>query len=225
MLALLFASLSGTLYVYQGQEIGMINMPKDWAIEDYKDVDAMNHYNEVAHRTSNDEAALPQAKATLQNLARDYARTPMQWTSAANAGFTGPEAVPWIRSNISAQEGVNVADETDDKSSVLAFWKQMLQTRKINFEVLIDGKFELVDEPNQTVLSFFKRATDNKSYALVWCKFSGTKVEIPEIGGFNFAEAKLVLDNIGVERTHDFLREGQLQKVLQPWEGRIYMVS
>lgn len=78
MLSLLFAALSGTLFIYQGQEIGMINMPVEWPIEEYKDVDSSNYYSMVAQRSNNDPQELAKAKASLQHLARDHARTPMQ---------------------------------------------------------------------------------------------------------------------------------------------------
>jgi alpha-glucosidase len=43
-LAVLWLSLSGTPYIYQGQELGMINVPWDWPIEEYKDLVSQRHY-------------------------------------------------------------------------------------------------------------------------------------------------------------------------------------
>ena len=77
MLALLFGTLSGTMSVYQGQEVGMINMPKDWPIEEYKDIESSTYYKIVAKRSNNDAVEVEQAHAALQNLSRDHARTPM----------------------------------------------------------------------------------------------------------------------------------------------------
>ena len=48
MLATFLLFQSGTVYIYQGQELGMVNVPKDWGIEEYKDVEARNYYNEYA---------------------------------------------------------------------------------------------------------------------------------------------------------------------------------
>ena len=53
MLALMMCAMTGTLFVYQGQEIGMINTPKDWTIKDYKDIESINYYQSVAKRTDN----------------------------------------------------------------------------------------------------------------------------------------------------------------------------
>ena len=54
MLALMMAALSGTLFIYQGQEIGMTNFPESWNMDEYKDVDSTNYYKMVAARTKND---------------------------------------------------------------------------------------------------------------------------------------------------------------------------
>jgi alpha-glucosidase len=73
MLALMMAALSGTLFIYQGQEIGMTNFPLTWDMSEYKDVESSNYYKMVAARTNNDPAALEDARKSLQHLARDHA--------------------------------------------------------------------------------------------------------------------------------------------------------
>ena len=69
MLALLFASLFGTLFVYQGQEIGMVNISADWPIEEYNNVNSINYYAEVADLTSQSPQELAKGRASLQHLA------------------------------------------------------------------------------------------------------------------------------------------------------------
>ena len=73
MLALMMAALSGTLFIYQGQEIGMTNFPLTWDMSEYKDVESSNYYKMVAARTNNDPKALEDAHVSLQHLARDHA--------------------------------------------------------------------------------------------------------------------------------------------------------
>lgn len=46
MLAVMQCTLSGTLYVYQGEEIAMANLPTDWPIEEYKDIASQAYYHE-----------------------------------------------------------------------------------------------------------------------------------------------------------------------------------
>ena len=81
MLALMLATLSGTLFLYQGQELGMINAPSSWSIDEFKDVDAQNYYKEVKEQTKSDPEALEQARKRIHFIARDHARTPMHWST------------------------------------------------------------------------------------------------------------------------------------------------
>jgi oligo-1,6-glucosidase len=226
MLAMLFASLSGTLFVYQGQEIGMINIPEDWPMDEYKDVESTNHYADVVKRNPGDEVAHAQARATLQNLSRDHARTPMQWSSGVNAGFTSAE--PWMRVNTSAHAGINVADEIDDSSSVFNFWREMLRLRKEHAEVFVHGNFSLIDDNNQEVFSMTKMSSDG-TRAVVICNFSDEGSRLPQTPGLDLASAKLVLENVSGEQTVDSpMRHSQLTdraSDLQPWEGRIYILD
>lgn len=209
MLSLMNAALSGTLYIYQGQELGMINLPFDWPIEEYKDVDTINYYTMVAERSQNDPVKLAEAHAAIQHLARDHARSPMQWTSSMpNGGFTEPDVEPWMKVNPSTEE-INVAQQLGDKSSVMAFWKRMLEVRKQHNNLLVHGDFKVVDEANAHVFSFVKEWREQK--ALVVCNFSGSKQVLPrEVEG----HYKFLAGNVDV-RGDD----------LAPWEGRIYLVD
>ena len=208
MLALLFASLSGTLFIYQGQEIGMINMPSDWPIEEYKDVDSINYYQMVANQSNNNPTELASAKAALQHLSRDNARTPMQWDASKNGGFTTENVEPWMRVNTSTKE-INVEQQRLSQDSVLSFWKQMLATRKAWSDMLVHGQFELVDHGNEKVFSFFKHGKSGS--ALVMCNFSSSPVQIPRLELEK--ERKVILHNL----------IGTIEEsVLAPWEGRIY---
>ncbi|CAK3760779.1 alpha-glucosidase [Lecanosticta acicola] len=211
MLALLFASLSGTLFIYQGQEIGIINMPPDWPIEEYKDVESSNYYKMVAQRSNDNETELMNARASLQHLARDHARTPMQWSSCPNGGFTEDSVKPWMRVNTSTSD-INVEQQNSTKHSVLAFWREMLATRKTASDMLIHGQFELADEDNDKVFSFFKHGKTRS--ALVMCNFSSGPVEVPRL--VPDLRREVLIDNVA--GTID-------QEVLAPWEGRIYALD
>lgn len=209
MLALMNAALSGTLYIYQGQELGMINIPHDWPIEEYKDVESSNYYTMVAERSGNDPTKLTEAHRAIQHLARDHARTPMQWTSSLpNGGFTTADAQPWMRVNTSTEE-INVAQQLSDKDSVMAFWRRMLQVRKQHSNLLVHGDFKLVDEQNEHVFSFVKEWRKQK--ALVVCNFSAEKKSLPrEVDG----HYKFLVGNVDARGD-----------ALEPWEARIYTVE
>jgi glycosidase len=96
MLATFIALQAGTLFIYQGQELGMRNLPKTWAIEEYKDVETQNFHrlfvysdemwvrastdnsHSAVKHLSNDEAALNQFLDEVRLKARDHARSPVQ---------------------------------------------------------------------------------------------------------------------------------------------------
>lgn len=71
MLAILLATLSGTLFIYQGQEIGMVDAPESWPMGEYKDVESNNYYNCVSEKSNGNPVALARSKRVLQHLARD----------------------------------------------------------------------------------------------------------------------------------------------------------
>lgn len=82
------AAMTGTLFIYQGQEIGIINAPKDWPIEEYKDIKSVNYYNSIAKWTNNDPKALGHVMKSIQILGREHARLPIQWDESPYAGLT-----------------------------------------------------------------------------------------------------------------------------------------
>lgn len=97
MMAIVACALTGTLFIYQGQEIGMTNVPESWPQSDYIDVEAINYINLIKGRHGEDEGALAKAKKGIRAVGRDNARTPMQWDDSDNSGFSTGK--PWHRVN------------------------------------------------------------------------------------------------------------------------------
>ncbi|KAH8750670.1 alpha-glucosidase [Hyaloscypha finlandica] len=212
MLALMMCALTGTLFVYQGQEIGMINAPKEWPISDYKDIESINYYNSVAERTDNDPKALGHVMKSIQILGRDHARLPMQWDDSPHAGFTTKKEGAWMRIH-DEYRSINVAKQEKDPKSVLSFWKSVLKIRKEYRELFIHGAFEPYDMENQQTFVFGKR--HGEDIAVVALNFTGEEQPFkkPDVGG----KFELLVGNVeGVDGTED---------KLAPWEGRIYLVS
>ncbi|OBT69532.1 hypothetical protein VE03_01234 [Pseudogymnoascus sp. 23342-1-I1] len=207
MLAMLNASLSGTLFVYQGQEIGMTNVPESWPMEEYKDVDSNNYYNSVKEKTNSDPAALARTKAAIQHLARDHARTPMQWDGSKNGGFSTNK--PWMRANDNYAE-VNVKREAEDKNSILSFWKQMLRLRKEQSDVFVHGIFGILDKENNSTFVFEKKGANGK--AIVALNFTETDqpLALP-----SDSTVKLLVGNY----------DDEVSGTLRPFEGRIYLTQ
>ena len=97
MLASALHMLRGTPYVYQGEEIGMTNAYFD-DIADYRDIESTNLYA-IEKAAGRDAAAIHEL---LRARSRNNARTPMQWTAGAQAGFTS--GTPWLRVNPNRRE-------------------------------------------------------------------------------------------------------------------------
>ncbi|KAF4186752.1 hypothetical protein CNMCM8927_005029 [Aspergillus lentulus] len=215
MLAMFQCTLSGTQFIYQGQEIGMVNAPEEWPIEEYKDVDSTKYYYMVREMTNNDPVQMKTAMKALQHLARDHARLPMQWSAAANAGFSHPSSKkPWMRPHDNHKE-VNVQVQQDDPSSVLSFWKQMIQLRKEYSDFFVFGIFELLDEGNQKIFSYLK--TSKEQCMLVVLNFSEELQPFRNPMGLQNRNLRLLVSNIGKTVSEEW--------ELQPYEGRIFAVE
>lgn len=209
MLAMMQSTLSGTQFIYQGQEIGMVNAPKEWPIDEYKDIESSNYYEMIRQLTNNDPVELEKAMTSLQHLARDHSRLPMQWNASANAGFSSPSGKPWMRPHDNYPE-INVELQEKDQSSVLSFWKQMNQLRKQYADLMVFGEFEVLDESNQSVFTFSKKGPSQT--LIVILNFSDTvqKFEKPHTVT---NEWTLLVSNVEDPREE-----------LQAFEGRVFLV-
>lgn len=211
MLALHMITQSGTLLLYQGQEIGMVNMPKDWPIEEYKDPLTQIYWQNVNKAIKDGrDYTVEQGMQGAQKLARDHARTPMQWSDESQAGFTTGNST-WMRVMDSYKE-INVAQQEKDPQSVLNFWRQALKLRKEHDELFVFGHFELLDPKNENTFVYTKQAYDGGHgkalVALNWTAKS-QPLEFPkDLEG----EPELLIC------THE---NKDLKGDLAPWEGRV----
>ena len=208
LLAMFLATLSGTLYIFQGQEIGMINLPKDWEIEEYTDVVSEMHYAQEKDKkrkaTGDHEPDMSNVMSDIQKKARDHARTPMPWSGTMpNAGFTS--GTPWRKTNPDFTV-CNVEDASRDPDSVLAFWKEMVQARK-KLPTLIYGDFELL-EPMDDRLFVYRRSLGQEHDLMVMLNFSENQVSLSPIE----IEGDVVLGNY---------KEAGDGTTLRPWEAML----
>ncbi|RYP40972.1 hypothetical protein DL767_001288 [Monosporascus sp. MG133] len=216
LLALMQTTLGGTLFVYQGEEIGMRNAPTTWPIEEFKDIETINYWKKSRELYANDKEQLDHARAVVDMKARDHARTPMQWTATENAGFCDPGAQPWMRVmddfktvNVEAQMK---ADDPDDLS-VWQFWQRALKDRKEHVDVFVYGDFQELTPQHPQVFAYARTSTAGERW-LVVLNFSGRHVEwrVPEdlrVG--SWPRSSYVRGQIGKPKT------GVVP--LKPWEG------
>lgn len=158
MLAMLTSTLQGTLFIYQGQEIGMANLSPEIPISEYPDVETQNTWNEML-RSRAESAGISEPEVDMSDAlkeahlkARDHARAPLPWTSEPpHSGFSTATGKTWSPMNTDSHV-CNIAAQQQDPNSVLNFWRKRLQIRKKYPEALVYGSFEPVsstmnDEP------------------------------------------------------------------------------
>ena len=208
MLAVLLSTLSGTLFLYQGQEIGMVNFPTTWGEEDFRDVAALTYIQHIKEKYPGDEKMRKAAIAGLHRVGRDHARTPVQWNAESYAGFSTVK--PWIRVNDDYKE-VNVAAQERSPDSVLNFWKQALKLRKEHANVLVHGLFEMFDHDNLKTFAYGKTYDGKKVFVV--CNFSDDEQPFLTPEAYKGGEMKLLLSNVE-----------SLGENLSPWEARAYLV-
>ncbi|KAK9893406.1 glycoside hydrolase family 13 protein [Cystobasidium minutum MCA 4210] len=177
LLCLFLCTQAGTLYCYQGEEVGMVNVPEDWPLEEYKDLVSQDYFRErqkeLQAKTGEAHPDMTEVRKAINRKARDNARTPMPWDSSPKAGFT--TGTPWMRVNEDNQV-CNVADQQGKKDSILTFWKETVQLRK-STPTLIYGQFELnLDERYPTIISY-TRELDDKRYLFI-ANFGGEAVAV-----------------------------------------------
>ena len=167
MLTTFLLTMRGTPYYYGGDELGMTNIKFD-KIEDYRDIESLNWYQLEKNSGGDVTKFLDAQKIT----ARDNGRTPFQWDTTANAGFT--TGTPWLKVNPNYTT-INVAEEDKDPNSCLHYFRKLVKLRK-GSPVLIYGKYTLLDKDNPNVYAY-TRELDGKKM-LVLLNFTSTTAHV-----------------------------------------------
>lgn len=151
MLAALNFMLRGIPFIYQGQELGMENVPFS-SIEEVDDISSLDEYQVALAAGLSSEEAL----RVVARYSRDNARTPMQWSDAPQAGFT--EGTPWLRVNPNYKT-INAAVEQDDPDSVLNFYRRLIALRKDPeyAETVVYGVFEPFLRERYNLMAYYRR--------------------------------------------------------------------
>ncbi len=199
MLVMLLMSMRGTVYVYQGDEIGMTNVAFP-DIDDYNDVETLNSWKEAKAQGRDMKAFMK----LVHKQSRDNARTPMQWDSTENAGFTS--GTPWLKANPNFPF-INVASQEDDPDSILKFYRKMITFRKEN-QCLVYGDYADM-APEHESLFVYQRWNDEEEF-LVLLNFSDG--EIPVSIDCDFDKY-----NVGISNYNENSFNGRLL----PWQGLI----
>ena len=189
MLGTVSLLLRGIPFIYQGQEIGMTNA--HWgSIEEFNDINTKDQYRVALDAGLTEQQAL----AACEKMSRDNARTPMQWDSSPNAGFT--TGTPWLKVNDNYPE-INVAAQENDPDSVLNYYRRLTALRKSPEyrQLFTYGKFRPAFENSHRILAYY-REKDNQR-VLVAANF-GRETQHLHLTG---AVKKTLLTNSGREIT------------------------
>ncbi|PYZ92305.1 glucohydrolase [Salipaludibacillus keqinensis] len=209
-LGAMYFLMKGTPYIYQGQEIGMTNIYFD-SIEDYNDVAALNMYAEKTAEGVSPEKIIE----GLAHTSRDNSRTPMQWSSDPNAGFTTGK--PWLKVNSNYKE-VNVETQLEDKQSILHFYKNMIQLKK-NHDIFTYGGYDLLLADDKQIFSYKREL--NGEVAVVIANLTAEVAEwTAEEESLTVSSDQLVLANYQVDS-----HEESKAISLKPFETRVYFLK
>jgi glycosidase len=174
MLATFLGLQSGTPFVYQGQEIGMVNLPESWHIGKFRDLEAINFWNELTQACPGDTKLHNQAMKELRLKSRDNGRLPMQWGPGKFADFSSGTTNPWIDVNEDYDKW-NAASQVSDPSSIFNYWASILKLRKVWVDVFVYGSFKLIAEDHDELFVYTR--TFGETRAAVINNFSEKAVE------------------------------------------------
>jgi alpha-glucosidase len=159
--------LKGTPFLYNGEEIGMTDLVLA-DLGQFRDTAALRQYRILTEdRRMAPDAALRAVAATT----RDRCRSPLQWSSAPNAGFSPPDVAPWLPVNPNYATGVNVADQASDPGSLLNFYRTMLRLRR-STPALVAGDYHALHAWSAAHLAFLRHDAASGQTCLVVLNFS-----------------------------------------------------
>ena len=183
MLATVYFLIKGLPWIYQGQELGMENL-KISSIEEVDDISSIDSYKVARAQGVSDADALHM----IEKYGRDNARTPFQWDSSENAGFT--TGTPWLRVNPNYTE-INLADEKDDADSVFNYYRSLICLRKSEeyAETLVHGDLTPYLEDMHNVMAYYRKTKDQT--LLIMANYQNEPQKLPLPGSVK----KVVLTN------------------------------
>ena len=203
MLATLLHGMQGTPYIYQGEELGMTNVVFP-TIDDYRDIETLHMYRDRM-AAGYDEADVMRS---IHAKSRDNARTPMQWDTSANAGFT--TGTPWMQVNPN-YTAINAADEAADGTSVFHYYQTLIRLRK-QYPIFSEGDFTLLFADHPALFAYQRRLGDQVMTVL--CNFYEEPLTLPAAQVSALPLDTLLLGNYDAPADAAHFR---------PYEARIYL--
>lgn len=163
MLATCLHMMQGTPYIYQGEELGMTNVPFG-DISDFRDLDSINAYREL---TGQGVFTPEEMLRYLRYKSRDNARTPFQWSDEKHAGFSSGE--PWIMVNPNYKK-INAREQMMREDSIFCYYQKLIRIRK-QYDIVVYGSYDLL-LPEDPELYVYIRTLGEEQLMIV-CNFYG----------------------------------------------------
>ena len=180
MLATLLHGMKGTPYIYQGEELGMTNVRFE-DINEYNDIESLNMYKDrLSKGYTHDEIM-----ESIYAKGRDNARTPMQWDSTENAGFTTGK--PWLAVNRN-YDYINAKQCLEDENSIFHHYRKLIDIRKNN-DTIIYGDYNLLCPEDKNIFAYTRELNGDK--LLVVCNFYDDEVTFSFEDDFNHVDILL----------------------------------
>lgn len=208
LLAAVLHLQQGTPFIYQGEEIGMTNVPFT-GIEEIRDIESLNHFKESVGLFGKDPEEI---LIELRRSSRDNARTPMQWSSEVNGGFS--TGTPWIGTNSNSSR-VNAEAQRGHEDSIYEFYRSLIHLRHTE-PLVVEGDFSLLAPEHPTLIAY-KRSHDD-GFLLILANYSEIPLEIAnveELAASGCNELDLILGNYRTSALNSL-------DPLRPWEVRVF---
>ncbi len=208
MLATVLMTLSGTPFVYQGQEIGTTS-PRMQNLADYQDVESLRSF-ETMRKIFGKKGAMKR----IAYCSRDNARVPVQWASTANAGFTDG-ATTWLKVNPD-YVNTNVADEENVPDSVLNYYRKLIALRHAD-KAFVYGTYKDYYPHDKRLMCYLRESQYGTLFVVANFADKDVKFAVPkEIAnqGFTF-----------VTSNYDDTPQTLTNCTLRPYEAAVYKLT
>ena len=186
MLATVNFMLRGLPWIYQGQELGMTNVHFH-SIDEIDDCSTLDEYQVALDAGLTPEEALK----AVSHYSRDNARTPFQWDSSDNAGFT--TGTPWLKVNPNYTE-INAEDQVNRQDSIFHWYKSLIALRKSQEykDVVVYGEVIPYKEKQKNLMAYYRKGTDKTLLVAANYQNEAQDLELPS------TYKKVLMNNLDV---------------------------
>jgi oligo-1,6-glucosidase len=209
MLATFLHMLKGTPYIYQGEEIGMTNVRFD-SIDEYKDIETINMYNEKVNQNGEDPAKVMES---IYVKGRDNARTPFQWDNCEHGGFTTGN--PWLQVNPNYTE-INARQAVEDENSIYHYYRKLIQLRK-EHPIIVNGSYDILVPEDEKIYVYTRNLESQKLLVLLNFTKEEQSFEVP--ADLQGKKSEVLISNYESSEGYGSIIP------LRPYEAIVYMIQ